>query len=72
MGPLKETGGQHECLSDRLWFGFQTGDMNEGTQEQHPGCDSGNMLCDHTLPSQLHAGMFLHIKLYIFIQLYSR
>lgn len=46
MGPLKETGGRHECLSDRLWFGFRTANVNEGTHEQRPGCDSGDTLCE--------------------------
>ena len=40
-----QEGKLHECLSDRLWFGFREVDMNEGLDEEAPTCNSDGMSC---------------------------
>ena len=46
VGPLKgQEGNFHECLSERLWFGFREVDMNEGLNEEAPTCNSNGVSC---------------------------
>ncbi|KAF8804485.1 hypothetical protein BYT27DRAFT_7213687 [Phlegmacium glaucopus] len=49
VGPLKGREGKlHECLSERLWFGFREVDMNKGLDEEAPTCNSGGLSCEET------------------------
>jgi hypothetical protein len=60
VGPLKGREGKlHECLSERLWFGFREIDMNEGLDEEAPTCNSGGVACQETHKRASSVSIFL-------------
>ena len=52
VGPLNGCG-IHFCLSERLWYGFQTPNLLETNQEDAPECIEYCVLRDEVLLLQL-------------------
>lgn len=66
VGPLKDrVEGHHECLSNRLWFGFRGGNMKEGADEDSPTCNSGGIYCEGVDNMNVSYFLIFYGKIYI-------